>query len=102
MTIKAIIFDLGDVIIDLDYDATKRAFKALGATNVDHVYDHRNQSKLFDDFELGVIDQDHFRKALKEQLNIQEEKTEKFDAAWNAQLLKIDPDKLTFLRILQL
>lgn len=100
MPIAAIIFDLGDVIIDLDYEATKKAFKKLGATNVDEVYNYRNQSDLFDRFELGQITPEQFRKELKEKLNIQEVSDAEFDAAWNAQLLTIDPFKIEYLKLL--
>lgn len=98
MPINALIFDLGDVIIDLDYEATKREFKKLGATNVEAVYDQKNQSTLFDQFELGLISAAEFRRQLKAQLNLEEVSDQQFDLAWNAQLLTIDPRKITFLQ----
>jgi putative hydrolase of the HAD superfamily len=50
MLIKNIIFDLGGVIIDIDYKKTSEAFHKLGALNFDEVYTQSKQDHLFDDY----------------------------------------------------
>ena len=46
-----IIFDLGGVVINLDYARTTKAFEALGLTNFNDLYSQAAQSGLFDMFE---------------------------------------------------
>jgi putative hydrolase of the HAD superfamily len=47
----ALIFDLGGVLIDIDYTKTQRAFEALGITNFSELYSQASQQALFDRFE---------------------------------------------------
>ena len=55
-----IIFDLGGVLIDIDYQATTNAFHQLGVWDFEQRYSQLNQNSLFDDFEKGVISSQHF------------------------------------------
>ena len=50
---ETIIFDLGGVVINLDYNKTTRAFEALGLKNFGEMYSQAAQTGLFDDFEKG-------------------------------------------------
>ena len=56
----ALIFDLGGVLIDIDYTKTQRAFEALGITNFSELYSQASQQALFDRFETGQISAQHF------------------------------------------
>ena len=49
--IKNIIFDLGGVLLNLDYQLTKDAFVSLGVKDYDNHFTQANQSALFDAFE---------------------------------------------------
>lgn len=51
----AIIFDLGGVLINLNYKDTTNAFIELGLTDFDAMYSKANQEGLFDQFEVGKI-----------------------------------------------
>ncbi len=55
-----VIFDLGGVLIDIDYQATSRAFNDLGVTNFDEHYTQFQQNSIFDAFEKGEISGQHF------------------------------------------
>jgi len=55
-----IIFDLGGVLIDIDYQATSSAFKLLGVTDFDFHYSQLQQNSLFDAFEKGEISSQFF------------------------------------------
>jgi FMN phosphatase YigB (HAD superfamily) len=101
MPIKTIIFDLGGVIINLDYNKTIEAFRALGATNIDSVYNPASQSPLFDQFEIGNISPPEFRAGLKQALDINYVTDEEFDHAWNAMLLDIPPSHLETVKSLK-
>lgn len=100
MTIKTIIFDLGGVIINLNYALTVQAFKSLGGHNFDKIYSQFKQSALFDRYETGQIDDPAFRKGLTEELDLPME-DEQFDAAWNAMLLDLPKERLEFIRQLR-
>ena len=53
--ISAIIFDLGGVLIDVDYNKTIRAFEKLGIENARELYSQQSQSDLFNQIECGEI-----------------------------------------------
>lgn len=94
---ESIIFDLGGVIINLDYNHTAQAFIDLGLTNFNEIYSKAKQSSLFDDFEKGTMDDASFRATLKQYLptHITDHQV---DAAWNAMLLDIPVHRIDFLR----
>ena len=56
----AIIFDLGGVVLNLDYQLTIDAFKKLGLEDFEAMYTQAKQSDLFDRFETGQISSQHF------------------------------------------
>jgi putative hydrolase of the HAD superfamily len=94
--IDAIIFDLGGVLIDIDYTKTRQAFENLGISNFNELYSQANQQDLFDRFETGQISGQHFVNSL---LNYFTEpiSPNKVVHAWNAMLLDFKLDKLTLL-----
>ncbi|MDI1352650.1 MAG: HAD family phosphatase, partial [bacterium] len=100
MTIKTIIFDLGGVIINLNYTLTVQAFKSLSGHNFDKIYSQFKQSDLFDRYETGQIDDHAFRKGLTDELDLPME-DEQFDAAWNAMLLDLPKERLEFIKQLR-
>jgi len=57
---SAVIFDLGGVLIRLDYQRTIAAFKQLGISNFEELYTQANQQQLFDLFETGMISPQRF------------------------------------------
>ena len=100
MKIKNIIFDLGGVIINLDYNRTANAFKELGFQHFDIIYSQKKQEHLFDDFEKGILSPEQFRSTIKLHINMQVT-DQSIDAAWNAMLLDIPPEKMDLLHQLQ-
>jgi putative hydrolase of the HAD superfamily len=97
MNIKNIIFDLGGVIIDINYNLAADAFKKLGITDFDNFYSKAKQSSLFDDFEKGLISNQDFRNALKIYLPAAITNSQ-IDEAWNAMLLGIPSLRVDFLQ----
>jgi putative hydrolase of the HAD superfamily len=94
--IDAIIFDLGGVIINLDYNRTSQAFEELGLSNFKEVYSQFAQNSLFDDFETGKISAPHFINKL---LPILPKSTSpnQVVAAWNAMILDFPKQKIALL-----
>lgn len=61
--IKAIIFDMGGVLVDLDIEDCKRAFKEyLGYEKIDELIDPCHQKGIYGDLEEGKLSGDEFRK----------------------------------------
>ena len=60
-SIRNIIFDLGGVVLDIDYDRTKDAFIKLGFTDFETIYKQAKQELIFDLFETGWITASVFR-----------------------------------------
>lgn len=92
----AIIFDLGGVVLPIDYNKTANAFKALGLTNFDEIYSQAAQTGLFDRFEVGEISAQHFVNHLLDYLP-QNTSANKVVEAWNAMLLDFPLENLNFL-----
>lgn len=59
---KAIVFDLGGVLVDLDYESCVRAFReVLGYERITEILDLWHQKGIYGDMEAGLITADEFR-----------------------------------------
>lgn len=92
----AIIFDLGGVIINLDYQLTIEAFKKLGIDNFEEMYTQAKQNNLFDDYETGKISSQHFINSLLPFLP-SGTSANKVVHAWNAMILDFPKKRLELL-----
>ena len=60
--IRAIVFDLGGVLIDLDYDSCVRAFlDILGFERIYELLDLYHQKGIYGEMEAGLVTADEFR-----------------------------------------
>lgn len=98
-SIDAIIFDLGGVILNLDYNLTINAFKKLGGENFEQLYSQANQDKIFDKYEIGSISTQEFLQYLSQFLPNSSEDSIK--DAWNIMLLDLPVERLELLRSLK-
>ena len=94
--IKTYLFDLGGVLIDVDYHKTIDAFKDLGVVNAPILYNQFNQSKLFDKYEKGEHTSAYFIEQLKA-LTINGINENQIIDAWNAMLGDFPIKKLDFI-----
>lgn len=94
---RAIIFDLGGVILNIDYQLTARAFQSLGIENFDALFSQAQQSHLFDKLETGNISPEGFRDEIRA-ITKQNWPDEEIDNAWNAMLLDLPEHRLNFLQ----
>ena len=95
-TFDTIIFDLGGVVLNLDYQATIDAFKALGKENFDKLYTQANQDKIFDQYETGSISSQEFREYFKSILG-STISNQQIDDAWNKLLLDLPKKRIDLL-----
>lgn len=91
-----VVFDLGGVVIDLNYETTIRAFQELGSEDFQVLYSQALQSDLFDRYETGQISSLHFINKLKDLLP-HHLTPNKIVSAWNAMIQEFQPEKLKFL-----
>jgi putative hydrolase of the HAD superfamily len=94
--IKNIIFDLGGVFLQVNYQKTEDAFVKLGITNFAEYYKQDFVSTLFEDLEIGSISPQEFYDGLR---NITQSSltNQQIEIAWNAMLGNFWEDRLSFL-----
>lgn len=100
MKYEAIVFDLGGVLINLDYQLTIDAFKKLGISDFDKMYSQVAQNNLFDDFETGQISAQRFINSLLTYLR-PGTTPNKVVQAWNAMILSVPSEKIKLLERLR-
>ncbi len=98
--IEAIIFDLGGVILNLDYNLTINRFKELGGERFDELYTQANQDHIFDQYETGALSSIDFILYLKKFLPNSVTNQEIIDA-WNEMLLDLPVERLRLLENLR-
>lgn len=94
--IQTVIFDLGKVIINLDLQATYRAFAQLSGKSLEEIGALVADQDFFETYEAGEIDDPTFRANIRQSLDILNE-DEEIDAAWNAMLKDIPPARLQLI-----
>ncbi len=90
------IFDLGKVILEVDFDKTIEAFNQLAGFDTAKFYNYHNQINLFDHFETGKITATTFRNGIRALLKINASDDE-IDYAWNVMLGATDLKTLKLL-----
>jgi putative hydrolase of the HAD superfamily len=97
--VKNIIFDLGGVILNIDYGQTANAFKKIGVVNFDKIYSQAKQGQVFDKLETGELTSDEFREYIKE--IVPSLQFSDIDKAWNAMLLDLPVRRIDLLKDLK-
>jgi HAD superfamily hydrolase (TIGR01509 family) len=97
--IKNILFDLGGVLLNLDYALTVSAFRKYspGFKSFDAVYSGHSNRKVFEDFETGLISAVDFRNEVRVLLG-RELSDAAIDEAWNAMLLDFPARRVDLLK----
>lgn len=94
--VRNIIFDLGGVILNINYGNTIARLSELSGQDFAAIYTQHRQDAIFDDFETGKITSDGFRQRLRQLLQVPAS-DQAIDDAWNAMLLDIPPSRIDFL-----
>lgn len=93
---KNIIFDLGGVLLDIDYQRTIDAFKTLGIENFEEMFSRFKADELFENLETGNITENEFYSAIKKRTSVSISDTD-IENAWNALLLDFRTGSLEYL-----
>ena len=94
--IKNIVFDLGGVLVDLDFKSTINGLQKAGFTNVKEQLQAFDQDGIFKKFELGEISADEFRASIRKNSSVSLT-DEEVDSLWNLMLLEIPREKLELI-----
>ena len=83
---KNLIFDLGNVLYDIDFTKMYAAFEALGIPNFENHFTLNKSDQLFFDLEKGFITEQAFYESFNQLYQLQL-KPDQIKAAWNALLI---------------
>lgn len=93
---KNILFDLGGVFLDINYQLTQQAFVNLGITDFDNRFNQQFSNPLFEDLETGKVTPEVFYNTFRRetQTSLLDQDIE---TAWNALLLCFPPERIEWL-----
>lgn len=91
--IKNIIFDMGNVIIDIDVPLTYRAFARMANLSEEEATRLFHEKAFFHQFEIGKVNEADFRNSLRQEFN-SHWTDEEIDQAWCALLLEMPVERL--------
>lgn len=93
--IRQVIFDLGGVLLDIDYSKTVNAFRDLGIPDPEMAFSKAHQAMLFQKYERGELNSKQFLDLL--QLIAPDADRGEIVDAWNALLGNLPPHKWSVL-----
>ena len=96
---KAVIFDLGGVLLNIDSRLTIAAFNELGVKNADLFYSKKIQTPIFDKIEIGAISPKEFLEQLQKECD--NASIELVENAWNAMLVDLPQSRLDYIKNLK-
>lgn len=97
-SIRNIIFDLGNVLLNLDFDASISAFRKLGMNEKVVTREQAYADPVFYDLEVGRITPEAFRERVRGILNNPDATDQQIDDAWCAMILDIPASRVKMVR----
>ena len=94
---KNVIYDMGGVLINIDYQRTIKAFEQLGYSSFADMYDQYHADALFTLLETGKVSVDEFYDSMKKK-GPEAVTREEITTAWNAMLLDFRVKSIEFLK----
>ncbi len=95
--VKNIIFDLGNVLYDIDFSKTYEAFETLGIPDFANHFTLNKSDELFFDLEKGLVNEfefyNRFRKLFSMDLS-----NDQIMSAWNALLIGFRKDSIDWIK----
>lgn len=93
---KNILFDLGGIFLNIDYQKTEQAFVDLGVKDFNALFSQQFSNQLFESLETGKITPDDFYATFRKETNTRLS-NEAIEHAWNAMLLDFPTERLLWL-----
>ena len=96
---KNIIFDLGGVFMNLDFNLTQQAFVDLGIPTFAQMFTQHHANHLFEDLETGKISAEIFYNTFREttHTNLTDDQIK---TAWNALILDFPKERMNWLEMI--
>lgn len=98
--VKNIIFDLGGVLLNLDFGKTAKAFQELGVTNFNDYFTQTHANPLFKTLETGDVPSEVFYDEFRATTGLRVT-NEAIAGAWNAMLLDFPTERIELLKELK-
>lgn len=98
--IKAIIFDFGGVILNIDFARVNKAFTKLGVTHFEDVYSLKKAHPLFRDLEEGKLNEQEFYTAFRKIVHL-DLSDQQIKDAWNTLLVSYREEALNTLKAIR-
>lgn len=99
--IKNIIFDLGNVLLNLDINASVKEFREMGlsrdAVNSEHTY----SDPVFYAFEIGAVTTEEFRNQVRQVINNPLATDQQIEDAWYAMIKDIPANRVKVVQELE-
>jgi len=99
--INSIIFDLGNVLLNLDFEASIQAFHKLGLNEAVLNKQQAYADPVFYKLEIGMVKPDVFRKRTRQLLNNPDASDRQIDDAWYAMIRDVPPKRVDVLKRLR-
>ena len=96
-TTKNLIFDLGNVLYDIDFTKMYAAFNELGIPNFENHFTLNKSDQIFFDLELGLISEQQFCEGFNSLYNLSLT-NQQIIAAWNALLVGYRPQSIEWVK----
>ena len=100
MNIKNIIFDLGGVLLNLDFERTFKAFNTMGVPDFQSYFQQSHSNPLFARLEQGKVTPDEFYEEFRNATGLSVSDSE-IAGAWNAMLLDFRNESMKYLESLK-
>lgn len=91
--IDAVIFDFGNVLIDLDYPKVIRKFSEVAKKNQEEIEELVVTAPVLQKFEMGMIGPDEFRASINSLLGTRMGERQ-FESIWNSMLKSITKERM--------
>lgn len=98
--VRSILFDLGGVILNINYQATEDAFRKLGVPAFEKQFSQLRQNDFFDNWETGTITEEEWLGGMRKACGVEVSDAQIADA-WNAMLLDFPIARLRLLQQLR-
>ncbi|MFT7434437.1 MAG: HAD superfamily hydrolase (TIGR01509 family) [Psychromonas sp.] len=97
---KAILFDFGNVVINIDPELTIKSLSEISSKSLDRVREKMEMSQLNKRYEMGLFTDEEFREIIRQTIGYPFSDAE-VDEAWNALLLDLPPHRIKLILELQ-